>query len=50
MSDLQKKLDTQMKEMQSEVDSLGKRLQYLETTAKNSREHIEKILKGAGQS
>jgi dihydroceramidase len=47
---LQKKLDSQMKDMQTEVESLGKRLHYLETTAKNSQEHIDKMLKGAGQS
>jgi dihydroceramidase len=28
---------------------MGKRLHYLETTAKNSQDHIEKMLKGAGQ-
>ena len=47
---LQNKLEGQMKDMQTEVESLGKRLHYLETTAKNSQEHIEKMLKGAGQS
>lgn len=44
---LQDKLGAQMKEMESEVEGLGKRLHYLETTAKNSQEHIEKMLKGA---
>jgi len=47
---LQSKLEGQMKDMQTEVESLSKRLHYLETTAKNSQEHIEKMLKGAGQS
>lgn len=47
---LQSKLEGQMKDMQAEVESLGKRLHYLETTAKNSQEHIDKMLKGAGQS
>lgn len=36
--------------MQAEVESLGKRLHYLETTAKNSQEHINKMLKGAAQA
>ncbi|KAK3311190.1 Prefoldin [Chaetomium strumarium] len=46
---LQEKLGGQMKDIETEVDALGKRLHYLETTAKNSQEHIEKILKGGGQ-
>jgi len=45
---LQAKLSGQMKDMDTEVESLGKRLHYLETTAKNSHEHIEKMLKGSG--
>lgn len=47
---LQAKLGSQVKEIETEVDALGKRLHYLETTAKNSQEHIEKMLKGAGQA
>jgi hypothetical protein len=47
---LQDKLGKQVKEMQADVDSMGKRLHYLETTAKNSQEHIEKMLKGGGSS
>ncbi|KAK4454667.1 ceramidase-domain-containing protein [Podospora aff. communis PSN243] len=43
---LQDKLGNQMKDMETEVESLGKRLHYLETTAKNSQEHIEKMLGG----
>jgi TolA-binding protein len=50
VSGLQNKLDSQTKEMQSDVESLNKRLHYLETTAKNSQEHIEKMLRGAGQA
>ncbi|KAK0628525.1 ceramidase-domain-containing protein [Bombardia bombarda] len=47
---LQDKLGGQMKDMETEVESLGKRLHYLETTAKNSQDHIERMLKGsAGQ-
>jgi hypothetical protein len=46
---LEEKLGGQMKDIETEVDALGKRLHYLETTAKNSQEHIEKILKGGGQ-
>jgi hypothetical protein len=48
--DLQAKLEGQMKDMQTEVEGMNKRLHYLETTAKNSQEHIDKMLKGAGQA
>ncbi|KAK5654778.1 hypothetical protein OQA88_6814 [Cercophora sp. LCS_1] len=44
---LQEKLGGQVKDMEGEIETLGKRLQYLETTAKNSQEHIEKMLGGA---
>ncbi|KAL2132570.1 hypothetical protein VTI74DRAFT_3625 [Chaetomium olivicolor] len=47
---LQDKLSSQIKEIEGEVDGMGKRLHYLETTAKNSQEHIEKMLKGGGQA
>ncbi|KAK4230706.1 ceramidase-domain-containing protein [Podospora fimiseda] len=44
--ELQDKLGTQIKDIETETEALGKRLHYLETTAKNSQEHIEKMLKG----
>lgn len=50
VSGLQEKLDHQSKDMQTDLESLNKRLHYLETTAKNSQEHIEKMLQGAGQA
>jgi chaperonin cofactor prefoldin len=43
---MQDKLGAQMKQVEEDVESLGKRLHYLETTAKNSQDHIEKMLKG----
>ncbi|KAK3383650.1 Prefoldin [Lasiosphaeria ovina] len=46
--ELQDKLGSSMKEMEGEVEAMGKRLHYLETTAKNSQEHIERMLKGSG--
>jgi hypothetical protein len=46
---LQDKLGSQIKDIETEVDGMGKRLHYLETTAKNSQEHIEKMLKGGVQ-
>lgn len=46
VSELQDKLVSQMKQMETDVEGLGKRLHYLETTAKNSQDHIEKMLQG----
>ena len=46
MSGLQGKLDTQIKDAQKEVEGLGKKLQSLELTQKNSKEHIDRMLRG----
>ncbi|KAH7369136.1 prefoldin subunit [Plectosphaerella cucumerina] len=45
---LNAKLEGQVKQKEGEVDQLGKKLHYLETTFKNSREHIDKMLKSQG--
>lgn len=42
---LRQKLDQQTQTLEGEVDKLGQRLLYLETTHKNSREHIEQMLR-----
>ncbi|KAI9171891.1 Prefoldin subunit-like protein [Paramyrothecium foliicola] len=42
---LREKLDRQTHDLESEVDKLSQRLLYLETTHKNSREHIEQMLR-----
>lgn len=47
MSSLHEKLDTQIKEAQKEVEGLGKKLTSLEITQKNSKEHIDRMLRGA---
>ncbi len=47
-SSLNAKLDKQMKELGTDVEGLGKKLHYLETTAKNSQEHIDKMLRAGG--
>ena len=47
-SKLKDKLEGQMKRLEDEVDKLNKRLLYLETTQKNSREHIEQMLRAGG--
>ncbi|KAM5356356.1 hypothetical protein ACJ41O_003002 [Fusarium nematophilum] len=39
------KLEGQTQSLEREVDNLSKRLLYLETTHKNSREHIEQMLR-----
>ncbi|KAH8893723.1 Prefoldin beta-like protein [Thozetella sp. PMI_491] len=46
---LQTKLGGQVKDLETDIETLGKKLHYLEMTAKNSQEHIEKMLRG-GQS
>ena len=46
VTDLRKKLDKQTTDLAAEVDRLNQRLLYLETTHKNSREHIEQMLQG----
>ncbi|CAK7264611.1 hypothetical protein SEPCBS119000_001086 [Sporothrix epigloea] len=51
VASLNGKLGKQIKTLESDVEGLGKRLHYLETTAKNSQEHIAQILRrGGGQS
>ena len=47
--EIDKRLKTETSELKTDVDNLGKKLQYLETTHKNSREHIEQIFK-SGES
>jgi hypothetical protein len=46
-STLRSKLEAQLRQSESDADKLTKRLVYLETTHKNSMEHIERMLKGA---
>ena len=42
------KLEAQVKEKEVEAEQLTKKLHYLETTYKNSRDHLEKMLKSQG--
>jgi hypothetical protein len=46
--ELKDKLQSQTKQVDSDIDGLTKRLHYLETTAKNSQEHIEAMLRRGG--
>lgn len=43
--DMKEKLESQIKQVDTDVEGLGKKLHYLETTAKNSQDHIEAMLK-----
>lgn len=43
-------LDSEKNSLKIEVENLAKKLQYLETTHKNSRQHIDRILKNGGRS
>ncbi|EPE32369.1 Prefoldin [Glarea lozoyensis ATCC 20868] len=43
------RLKAETQELKSDVENLGKKLQYLETTYKNSREHIDQIFKNGGR-
>lgn len=45
VTNLRQNLQTQVTDLEGEVDKLGKRLLYLETTHKNSRDHIEQMLR-----
>ncbi|KAK8019607.1 Prefoldin [Apiospora arundinis] len=47
VSSLNEKLEGQIKEAQKEVEGLGKKLTSLEITQKNSKEHIDRMLRGA---
>lgn len=49
-ADVTKRLAAENDELKSESDALGKKLHYLETTYKNSRDNFEQILRNAGGS
>ncbi|KAI1821099.1 Prefoldin beta-like protein [Xylaria intraflava] len=46
VSEINSKLDTRVKELQGDVESLGKRLHYLEVSQKNSQDQINRMLRG----
>lgn len=50
ISDVEKRLASNVTELKGDVANLNKKLHYLETTHKNSREHIEKIMRSSGRS
>lgn len=50
MIDVEKRLSAETVELKSDISNLNKKLHYLETTHKNSREHIDKIIQSGGRS
>jgi prefoldin subunit 1 len=50
ISNIDSRLLKESQTLKSEIAALEKRLHYLETTHKNSRDHIEKILQTGGRS
>ncbi|KAL8854596.1 MAG: hypothetical protein Q9221_000631 [Calogaya cf. arnoldii] len=46
---VQTRLASETAELKSDISSLDKKLHYLETTHKNSREHIDQIFKSTGR-
>lgn len=50
MSAVDKRLSSETAELKSDITNLEKKLHYLETTHKNSRENIEQILKGSAKA
>ena len=47
-ADVGQRLSFKIDEAKADIASLNKKLTYLETTHKNSREHIEKIIGSSG--
>lgn len=43
MTEVDKRLNAETKALKSEIENLGKKLHYLETTFTNSKEHMEQI-------
>jgi len=49
IAEMDKRLSKETAELKLEVQNMGKKLHYLETTHKNSREHIDQIFSGGGR-
>jgi prefoldin subunit 1 len=45
-----KRLNSETAELKSDITALEKKLHYLETTHKNSREHIDQIFRSGGRA
>ncbi|KAH8156916.1 hypothetical protein CIB48_g11334 [Xylaria polymorpha] len=46
VTDMRGKLETQIKQLEGDVETLGKRLHYLEVSQKNSKDQIDRMLRG----
>ncbi|TGO69738.1 hypothetical protein BOTNAR_0007g00190 [Botryotinia narcissicola] len=49
-ADVDKRLNRETKDLKSDIDNLGKKLQYLETTYEKSTENITRILQSGGRA
>ncbi|KAI9698916.1 MAG: hypothetical protein M1836_003105 [Candelina mexicana] len=49
IDEVNKRLATETSEMKADISNLDKKLHYLETTHKNSRDHIEQIIGSGGR-
>jgi prefoldin subunit 1 len=50
IADVEKRLSAEAEELKSDISNLEKKLLYLETTQKNSRDHIEQIFRTGGKA
>ena len=50
ITDVEQRLAKESTDTKAEIENLGKKLHYLETTHKNSRDHIEQIFKSGGRA
>lgn len=50
MADVEKRLSSETAELKSDISNLNKKLHYLETTHKNSKDHIEQIFQSGGRA
>lgn len=49
-AEVDQRLKKETAELKTDIESLNKKLHYLETTHKNSREHIDQIFKSGGRA
>ncbi|OBT75249.1 hypothetical protein VF21_05610 [Pseudogymnoascus sp. 05NY08] len=49
-TEVDKRLTSETAGLKTDVESLNKKLHYLETTYKNSRDHMEQIFKSGGRA
>ncbi|KUJ20578.1 Prefoldin beta-like protein [Mollisia scopiformis] len=49
-AEVDKRLTTETTDLKSDIKNLEKKIQYLETTVKNSREHMDQIFNSGGRA